>query len=133
MLSLVVWLSIVPPLPALALSVLVDDGPSLLAAFAGASWISLGAALYLGLVATTCAYAIWGHLLRQHATALVTPFALLAPCTGVVSSAIVFGERFGALRSLGMALILVGLATTVVSPQSLAAIRAAVRRGRTSR
>ncbi len=133
MLSLMVWLSVVPPLPALALSALVDDGPSLITAIAGASWISLAAALYLGLVATTFAYAIWGHLLRQHATALVAPFALLAPCTGVVSSAIVFGERFGALRSRGMALILFGLATTVVSPQSLAAFRAALRRGRTSR
>jgi O-acetylserine/cysteine efflux transporter len=133
MLALMVWLSIVPPLPALAISALVDEGPSLLAAVAGASWTSLGAALYLGFVATTFAYAVWGHLLRQYATALVAPFALLAPCTGVVSSALVFGERFGALRSLGMAMILIGLATTVVSPQSLTAFRAAIRRTRTSR
>ena len=133
MLPLMVWLSAVPPLPALALSALVDDGPSLLAALAGASWISLGAALYLGLVATTFAYAVWGHLLRLYATAMVAPFALLAPCTGVVSSAIVFGERFGMLRALGMALILIGLVTTVVSPQGLAAFPAALRRGRTPR
>lgn len=133
MLALMVWLSVVPPLPALALSALVDDGPSLLAAVTDASWTSLAAALYLGLVATTFAYAVWGHLLRLYPTALVAPFALLAPCTGVVSSAIVFGEQFGALRSLGMGLILLGLATTIVSPQSLAALRAALRRGRASR
>ena len=133
MLPLMVWLSVVPPLPALALSALVDDGPSLFVAAAAASWTSLGAALYLGFVATIFAYAVWGHLLRLYATALVAPFALLAPCTGVVSAAIVFGERFGPLRALGMALILIGLITTVVSPQSLAAFRSALGRGRPSR
>jgi drug/metabolite transporter (DMT)-like permease len=44
----------------------------------------------------------------------VAPFALLAPCTGVVASALLFGERFGALRYAGMALILLGLATILL-------------------
>jgi O-acetylserine/cysteine efflux transporter len=116
MLSLMAWLSIVPPLPALAVSALVDAQPSLAVALANASWLSIGAALYLGLISTTFAYAVWGKLLRQYSTALVTPFALLAPCTGVVSSMIVFGEQFDAFRFLGMALILIGLAITVIQP-----------------
>ncbi len=124
MLPLMVWLSLVPPLPALAISALFDDRASPFATLAGASWMSIAAALYLGLVATVFAYAVWGHLLRSYPTALVAPFALLAPCTGVVSSAILFGERFSALRSLGMGLILIGLAITVVSPAQLASLRA---------
>ena len=45
--------------------------------------------------------------------ARIAPFALLAPCTGVVSSALVFGEVFSPVRYLGMALILAGLAVIV--------------------
>lgn len=60
------------------------------------------------------AYAIWGRLLRRYPTATVAPFALLAPCTGVVSSALVFREVFGPARYAGMALILGGLAVVVL-------------------
>ena len=84
---LVVWCSLIPPLPALALSLAVDPTPDLVAALAGASWLSIGAALYLGVGATTVAYAIWGRLLQDYPTGAVAPFALIAPCTGVVASA----------------------------------------------
>jgi O-acetylserine/cysteine efflux transporter len=109
-LPLMVWLSLVPPLPALALSAWLDRGHSLFGALADASLSSLGAAIYLGAVATTLAYAIWGALLRRYSTASVAPFALLAPCVGVVASAMAFAEQFGPLRYAGMALVLLGLA-----------------------
>ena len=79
-----------------------------------ASWTSLAAALYLGAIATTLAYAIWGRLLARYSTALVAPFALVAPCVGVVGSALAFGELFGAVRSVGMLLNLAGLAVIVL-------------------
>lgn len=109
-LPLMAWLSLVPPLPALAVSAYFDRGPSLLEALASASWASIAAAIYIGALATTLAYAIWGALLRRYPTASVTPFALLAPCVGVVASALIFDERFGPLRYAGMALIFLGLA-----------------------
>ncbi len=115
MLPLMVWLSVVPPLPALLVSRLYDPNPSLFDAIGAASWLSIGAAIYLGALATVLAYAIWGDLLARYPAAVVAPFALLAPCTGVVSSALIFGERFGAVRYAGMALILIGL-TIVVLP-----------------
>lgn len=111
---LVVWCSLIPPLPALALSLAVDPTPDLVAALAGASWLSIGAALYLGVGATTVAYAIWGRLLQDYPTGAVAPFALIAPCTGVVASAIAFGEVFSPLRYAGMALVLTGLAVVVL-------------------
>jgi len=112
-LSLVVWASLVPPLPALIVSGLWGGHPSLPAALAGASWLSIGCAAFLGAFATVLAYAIWGDLLQRYSAARVAPFALLAPCTGVVSSALVFGEVFSPVRYLGMALILAGLAVIV--------------------
>lgn len=41
-------------------------------------------------------------------------FALLAPCTGVLSSALIFREVFSPMRYAGMALILAGLAVVVL-------------------
>ena len=111
--GLIAWLSLVPPLPALALSLALDGPDGLPRALASAAWPGLTAALYLGLVATTVTYAIWGALLRRYPATRVAPFALLVPLMGAASSALVFGERFGPLRLIGMTLVLAGLAVIV--------------------
>ena len=116
MLRLMVWLSLVPPLPSLALSMALDGPDDLGRAISTATWLAIGAALYLGLVATVGAYAIWGDLLRRHPAATVAPFALLVPLVGSLGSALVFGERFGPLRLLGMACVLLGVAVIVLEP-----------------
>lgn len=120
MFALVAWLSLVPPIPALLVAAGYDQHPFLIAQLRAASWTSLAAALYLGAIATTLAYAIWGRLLARYSTALVAPFALIAPCVGVAGSALVFGEVFGAIRSLGMLFILAGLAVVVLPAGSKA-------------
>jgi O-acetylserine/cysteine efflux transporter len=114
MLPFMVWLSLVPPLPALVVSYLSRDGETLITAMTYASRISLASAIYLGAIATVAAYAIWGKLLARYSTAQVAPFALIAPCAGTVGSWLVFGEVFGPLRYVGMVLILVGVAVTVL-------------------
>jgi len=119
--GLMAWLSLVPPLPALAVSMVLDGPlalPRALARATPAGWLS---ALFLGVAATSLAYALWGALLRRYPTATVAPFALLVPVVGALSSSLVFGERFGALRLAGMALVLAGLTLILYS---------AYRRGR---
>ena len=114
MVELVIWLSLVPPLPALLFSRLFDNSADLTGAILAASWQSLAAVLYLGFIGTVVAYSIWGHLLSRHPASEVVPFALLVPCTGIVSSYLVFGEVFGPLRAAGLILIVVGFALVVV-------------------
>tara|TARA_R110002094_G_scaffold16630_7_gene28162 strand:- start:7360 stop:8232 length:873 start_codon:yes stop_codon:yes gene_type:complete len=114
MLALMIWLSVVPPLPALMLSVALGDTPGLADALAAASWKSWLSVLYLGLISTTVAYAVWGRLLNIYPAAQVTPFALFAPCAGVIGSYLVFGETFGPLRATGVVLIFIGVAVTVI-------------------
>ena len=111
---LVVWASLVPPLPSLLVSAVHDPGPSLVDAISRASWLSLGAAVYLGAVATVVAYAGWGSLLQRYPSVVVAPFALVAPCTGMLLSALVFQEAFTPARYAGMGLILGGLAVIVL-------------------
>jgi len=120
MLHLMVWASLVPPIPALAISFMLDGPGALLPAIAGASWLGLMAPLYLGLLASVFAYAAWGYLLQKYSTGAVAPFALLAPAIGAVASSFVFGESFGSVRLAGMACMVVGLATVVIPRQTAA-------------
>jgi O-acetylserine/cysteine efflux transporter len=110
---LMAWCSLVAPLPVLLLSWLVDPQPSLISAVMNASWPSIATALYLGTLATPIAYGMWSYLLQRYPASVVAPFALLSPVTGILSSALILGEVFGALRYAGMALILAGLAVIV--------------------
>lgn len=117
-LSVVAWASLVPPLPALAVSALTDRGAPFIDGGSHAFWLSLGAAVYLGAIATVVAYAIWGDLLQRYPAAVLAPFALLAPCAGIVASAVILGEAFSPIRYAGMALILAGLVIAVPSRAS---------------
>jgi O-acetylserine/cysteine efflux transporter len=121
MLPLMAWLSLVPPLPSLLVSRLLNPaGASLVSAVAHAFLASLLAVIYIGAIATTFAYAIWGSLLARYPTAVVAPFALLAPCTGILASTLIFGERFDATRYAGMAFIVIGLAFVVLPGAGIA-------------
>ena len=127
-LPLTVWLSLVPPLPSLALSALLDGPRALWTALPAASWLGVGATLYIGLVATVLGYTIWGGLLRRYPAATVAPFALLIPFVAAYASSLAFGERFGAPRLAGMALVLLGLAV-IVAPGA-AGVTRLIRRSR---
>jgi O-acetylserine/cysteine efflux transporter len=113
-LDLMIWLSLVPPLPALALAIAGEGAAAVVAALAGAPWHAWAAVLYLGLVATAVAYTLWGRLLARYPVATVTPFALLVPFVGALASSIAFGERFGPLRLAGMTCVMLGLAVIVL-------------------
>jgi O-acetylserine/cysteine efflux transporter len=114
MLHLMVWASLVPPLPAMAISIFLDGPDALFHALAGASWPGMMAPIYLGVVASVFAYAIWGSLLQRYSTGAVAPFALLAPAVGAIASSFVYGESFGPVRLAGIGVMLVGLAIVVL-------------------
>ncbi len=132
-LELMVWLSLVVPLPALAISVIVDGPDALGRSVANATWAGWGAAAYLGLVGTGIGYTIWGRLLRRYPVAAVAPFSLLVPFVGALASAIVFGERFGPLRLAGMSAVLLGLAVIVLPVERWARLARVARIGRDAR
>ncbi len=114
MLALMFWLSIVPPFPAFAVSYMFGDSFDFIGTFRNASMISILSLVYLGIGSTAVAFAIWGRLLNTYPAVMVTPFALFAPCAGVLTSYLVFGEGFGTLRGAGMILIMIGVAGTIL-------------------
>ena len=125
MLRLMVWASLLPPLPALAISLVLDGPASLNYAVATASLLGIAAPIYLGLLASVLAYAVWGSLLHQYPTGAVAPFALLSPCVGAIVSSLVFGEQFSPFRLAGMACILIGVAVVAFPRHRLRRLRTA--------
>ncbi|MEW6124739.1 MAG: EamA family transporter [Pseudomonadota bacterium] len=109
MLALVVWLSLVPPLPAFALSLALEGWVPVRDALLAPTVDGIAALAYLVVAATLFGFAMWGKLLKLYPASLVAPFSLLVPLSGTVSAALVLGERFPPLRIGGMVLILAGL------------------------
>lgn len=109
-LPMIVWLSAVGPVPLLVIA-LIFEGPDAVGhSLTHWTWLGLGSTVFQGAVATIGGYGMWAYLLRRYPATLVAPYSLLVPVFGIGSAALVFGERFGPLRLIGMALILVGVA-----------------------
>lgn len=114
MFRMVVWLSLVPPLPVLALSLWLEGPSAIAAAFGVIGWQAVAAVLYLAVPTTLFGFFVWGQLLKRYPATTVAPFSLLAPVFGTISAHLVLGETFGPLRFGGMALILAGVAVVVL-------------------
>lgn len=111
--GLVVWGSLIPPLPFLALSLWLE-GPALI--IQSLRTLSLDSALvlaYLAFGATLLGYGLWSRLLSRYPASQVAPFSLLVPVVGISSSALLLGERLGSLQVVGAALVMAGLLINV--------------------
>jgi O-acetylserine/cysteine efflux transporter len=117
MFSMVVWSSLIPPLPLALLSYLFEGGSSAWDAVAAAGMLTWGCVLVLAWGATLFGFASWARLLHRYPTGLIAPFALLIPVSGVVSGAIFLGESLAPLQAVGAALVFAGLAENVYGPR----------------
>jgi O-acetylserine/cysteine efflux transporter len=113
MFALVVWSSLVAPLPLALMSFAFEGGSDVWKAIAAASPLAWTCVLLLAWGATLFGFASWARLLHRYPTALVSPFALLIPVSGLASGAIFLGEGLAPLQLAGVALVLVGLAENV--------------------
>jgi O-acetylserine/cysteine efflux transporter len=124
MFALVVWSSLVPPLPLALLSFAFEGGARVASAIASASLLAWGSVLLLAWGATLFGFVSWARLLHRYPTAVVSPFALLIPVSGLASGAVFLGEGLAPLQLVGVALVLLGLAENVVGSELRARLRA---------
>lgn len=112
-LHLTMWMSVVPPLPMLALS-LAFEGPDQIAsslatsltAAAVPAWIGLG---YTVLIGTVLGSGVWVWLMSRHPAGRVAPFSMLVPVSGLTTAWLVLGETPQPLELLGGALVIGGV------------------------
>lgn len=119
MFALVAWLSLIPPVPLLILSLIVDGPATLGHAVRTMSWAGVGAVLYIAVLSTTLCFAIWGQLLKKYPASAVAPFSLLVPIFGAASAALFLGEKFEPMRIAGMSMVLAGLVVVVIPAKRL--------------
>ena len=94
---LVLWMTVVPPLPMLAVS-LVTEGPARIGtAFttldSRQGVLALAGLAFTVVVATLLGSGIWTALMSRHPSGTVAPFSMLVPVVGMGSSWLLFGER----------------------------------------
>lgn len=116
MLRLMVWVSLVAPLPLLAISLAFEGWERDYQALTHVTWSGAGAVIYIAYLATIFGFAVWGAMIRRYGVATVAPFSLLVPVFGMSSAAIVLGEAFGPIRIIAALLIVSGLALNVFNP-----------------
>lgn len=108
-LSLVVWSSLIPPLPMLALSFYFEGPGSLLYAWEHLTTVSTLSVAYTVYFSTLLATSLWAYILRHHAPSIAVPFMLLIPVFGMGSSAIMLCERYSTTTLLYSFLVILGL------------------------
>ncbi|MFI9789024.1 EamA family transporter [Kitasatospora sp. NPDC051984] len=123
-----VWVSAVPPLPLLGLSLLVEGPTADWAALRGISWAGVGVVLYVGLVSTLFGFVAWSHLLRRYDASVVAPFSLLVPVFGMSSAALLLGERFSPAAGAATVLVIAGIGLGAVPATVWARFRTPPRR-----
>ncbi|MEH6367096.1 MULTISPECIES: EamA family transporter [Pseudomonas] len=123
--ALVVWGSLVPPLPFFAMSLWLE-GPELIeTSLRNISLSSIGALAYLAFAATLMGYGLWSKLLSRYPASQVAPFSMLVPIIGLSSSALLLGERLTHWQMAGTFLVMAGLAINVFGGRFISRFSAA--------
>jgi O-acetylserine/cysteine efflux transporter len=108
--SLLIWSSLVPPLPFLALALWQDSPQAIMQSLLSIDAQSIFALLYLVVGATLFGYGVWNRLLAQYPASKAAPLALLVPVTGLITAQIILNERLSKQQWLAGAAIILGLA-----------------------
>jgi O-acetylserine/cysteine efflux transporter len=106
--SFMVWCSLVPIIPFIALSLAFDD-PATRWQWTAAPFTTWIAVAYLGWMATILGYAMWTRLLKRHPVNRVAPFSLGVPVVGISAGMLVLGDTITDWQWAGIALIALSL------------------------
>lgn len=112
-LHLTLWMTVVPPIPMLALSLVVEGPERIGTALTGSltaaaipAWLGLA---YTTVIATVIGSGIWTWLMARHSAGTVAPFSMLVPVTGLALAWLVLAEVPATLELLGGVLVIAGV------------------------
>ena len=121
-LAFVVWASVVPILPFIALSLWLDPAASRWH-WSEAGWSTWAAVAFLGWVATVAAYSMWTGLLKRHPANSVAPFSLGVPVVGLTAGILVLGDAVTPWQWTGIVLVVAALACVMLGARLARFIR----------
>src|SRR5947209_4669737 len=126
--SLLVWSSVVAPLPLLGLSLIFEGTGRWQSAVSSVGASGLAALAYVVVVSTFFGYGSWYWLMSRYPASTVAPFTLLVPVVGILTAWLVRGEHPTWGELLGSLIVLVGLALALGVVDTLAGQRRAAAR-----
>lgn len=109
MLDLVVWSSLVPPIPMLLASWFLERPQLELLSFTDVHFIAVFSVLYLALLATDLGCGLWSVLLAKYPAQKVAPLSLLVPVVGLITAEVILNEHLAMTQWLGGLVIIIGL------------------------
>ncbi|WP_033292992.1 EamA family transporter [Amycolatopsis jejuensis] len=120
------WMSVVPPLPMLALS-FTFEGPaagwrSLTTLGTPTGLIGLAGLAYVVVIGTVVGSGIWSTLMRRNPAGVVAPFSLLVPVVGLTASFFVLGEVPTVLTLVASAVVIGGVLLGSLRPKPAAEV-----------
>jgi O-acetylserine/cysteine efflux transporter len=107
--SLLVWSSLVAPVPLLGLSLIFEGFGHWQSAASSVGVSGISALAYVVIVSTFFGYGTWYRLLSSYPASTVAPFTLLVPVVGILTAWLVRGEHPTGGELLGSLVVLVGL------------------------
>ncbi|WP_446223966.1 EamA family transporter [Nocardia sp. IBHARD005] len=111
-LHLTLWMSVVPVVPMLALSMAVEGpGTGLRAigtAFSADGLPALAALAYIAVLSTVCGSSLWTYLMSRYPAGTVAPLSLLVPVVGIAAAWTVLGEEPSVAALIGGAVVIAG-------------------------
>ncbi|MFG2087871.1 MULTISPECIES: EamA family transporter [unclassified Spirillospora] len=113
-----VWVSLVPPLPLLALSLIFEGPGAVPEAARNLSFAGVASMAFIAYVSTLCCFGAWGWLMRRYEASTVAMYSLLVPPFGLASAGLLLGEHVDATRLTGAALVIAGVAAGSVRLRS---------------
>jgi len=107
--SLLVWSSLVAPVPLLGLSLVFEGAGRWHHAASSVGASGMTALAYVVVVSTFFGYGTWYWLMSRYPASTVSPFTLLVPVVGILTAWLVRGEHPTAGELLGSLVAVVGL------------------------
>ncbi len=111
--SFVAWTSLVPVLPLLVLSLVLEGPQAIATGIANANGLTVLVVVYMAYGATIVGAGIWSYLLLRYPAGTVAPFSLLVPIVGFLGAYFAFAEEITLLEVIGSAMVVAGLALNV--------------------
>ena len=119
-LAFVIWSSVVPIVPFIALSAVFDADAArwlrwdTLASVPLSGWAAVA---YLGWAANTVGNVLWTRLLQRYPANQVAPFSLAVPVVGLTAGMMLLDERVAPWQWAGIVLVVAALACVVLGPK----------------
>jgi O-acetylserine/cysteine efflux transporter len=113
LMSLVIWAALIPPIPFLGLSYLMEGPELILSSLMHIDATSIAALLYLALIATIFGYGSWAYLMKHYPASQVAPLTLLVPIVGLITAWLLLDEGLNTIQIVGICLMMLGLAINV--------------------